>query len=121
MTDTPKLTAEALRQFTGTETWYRHALVRHMLYTDGVLYLADAGGAHWLVDEIATGQLEPHVARTPFQSWRLRVHPNRSATLTCEDGNGVVVHTRNIEWTDFPLDEMHLFCTNNLILLPSEY
>ncbi len=86
MTDTPKLTAEALRQFTGTETWHRHALVRDMLYTDGVLYLADTGGAHWLVDDIATAQLEAHVACTPFRAWRLRVHPYRSATLICEDG-----------------------------------
>jgi hypothetical protein len=30
------LTEKDLRQFSGTEHWYRHGLVRTVLYTDGV-------------------------------------------------------------------------------------
>ena len=29
----------ALRQFTGSETWYRHSLNRRVLYTDGAKYV----------------------------------------------------------------------------------
>ena len=29
------LTKAELRQFTGNEQWYRHSLVRNVLYTDG--------------------------------------------------------------------------------------
>jgi hypothetical protein len=36
MTDTKTLTKADLIQFTGTEHWYRHAMVRDVLYTDGV-------------------------------------------------------------------------------------
>ena len=42
-----------LAQFTGTEQWYRHAINRAVLYTDGAKYVADTAGAYWLLDEIA--------------------------------------------------------------------
>jgi hypothetical protein len=48
-----KLTKAELRQFTGSEQWYRHGLVRSVLFTDGAKYVADQGGAYWLLDEIA--------------------------------------------------------------------
>jgi hypothetical protein len=122
MTNIPKLTAEALHQFTGTDQWYRHGLMRNVLYTDGVLYLAETGGAHWLVDEIATTQLVRTVAAEPFQHWTLRVTAaDRSGVLTCDDGNGNTVYTKAIEWTDFPLDEVELYFTGGVIMLPSEY
>ena len=56
MTDQPAAdepTEADLRQFTGSEHWYRHGLVRDILFTDGAKYLADHGGAYWLLDEIA--------------------------------------------------------------------
>lgn len=57
MTTEKTLTLEALHHFTGTETWFRHPLVRKVLYTEGVQYLAETGGAYWLLDEIACAQL----------------------------------------------------------------
>jgi hypothetical protein len=44
-----------LAQFTGTEQWHRHPLVRNILYTDGVQFVAQSGRAYWLIDEIALG------------------------------------------------------------------
>ena len=32
------LSEDALRQFTGTEHWYRHPLIRTVTYTDGALF-----------------------------------------------------------------------------------
>jgi hypothetical protein len=123
MTDTKKsLNSADLRQFTGTETWYRHGFVRTVLYTDGAQYVAEKGGAYWLLDEIAFAQRDhERIAVEAFQLWRLRVHPDRSATLTCEDGNGHKVFTKAISLTDFPLEEITLYFTNSVILLPSEY
>ena len=48
---TATLTTADLSQFTGSENWYRHSLNREILYTEGALYVADAGGAYWLLDE----------------------------------------------------------------------
>ena len=35
-----------LREFTGTENWYRTLLFGDYLYTDGVKYVAEEGGAY---------------------------------------------------------------------------
>src|ERR1051326_3451537 len=59
-----------LDQFTGSEQWYRHSLVRSITYTDGAKYVADDGGAYWLLDEIALGQkFSAAVRAEPFQVW----------------------------------------------------
>lgn len=116
------LTKADLAQFTGTETWYRHPLVKTVLYTDGAQYVAEAGGAYWLLDEIAFAQKAvTAVAAEGFQLWKLTVKPDRTATLVCEDGNGRKVFSKAIEYTDFPLPEIAFYFTNNVILLPSEY
>ena len=118
---TKTLTKADLLHFTGSETWYRHGLARDILYTDGAQYVAEQGGAYWLLDEIAFAQKsESCVARQPFQLWRLKVKDAR-ATLTCEDGNGEHVYTKAIEFTDFPLNEIAFYFVNKTILLPSEY
>jgi hypothetical protein len=122
MSNTKTLTAADLRQFTGTETWFRHPLNRKVVYTEGVQYVAENGGAYWLLDEIAL--LQPHdkkVAAEAFQVWTLTVQADRKATLTCDDGNGNVVFTKDLEFTDFPLDTIKFYFTDNTILLPSEY
>jgi hypothetical protein len=122
MTTTNTFTVDDLRQFTGSETWYRHGIMRHVLFTDGAKYVADNGGAYWLLDEIALAQRSHKcVAREEFQLWRLEVHADRTAKLICEDGNGNVVHCKTIKYTDFPLEEIILYFTGRTILLPSEY
>jgi hypothetical protein len=119
---TKTLTTADLAQFTGSETWYRHGLVRDVLFTDGVKYVADAGGAYWLLDEIALAQkYEKRVAAEEFQLWKLTVKDNHTAALTCEDGNGEAVFIKAIEFTDFPLPVIALYFVNHTILLPSEY
>ena len=50
---TKTLNRADLSQFTGTEQWYRHGINRKVLFTDGAKHVADAGGAYWLLDEIA--------------------------------------------------------------------
>jgi len=96
--------------------------VRTVLFTDGTKYVADAGGAYWLLDEIAfTQRGDKRVAAAAFQLWTLTVAPDRTAILTCEDGDGNAVFRKTIPWTDFPLEAIQLYFTDNTILLPSEY
>ena len=64
MTKTTKsLTSDDLRQFTGTETWHRHAFMRKVLYSDGAKYVAEKGGAYWLLDDIAFAQRDHQAHR----------------------------------------------------------
>ncbi|MBR0753550.1 hypothetical protein JQ604_15280 [Bradyrhizobium jicamae] len=122
---TDKLTNADLQQFTGgTGHWYRHNLVRGITYTDGVKYMAERAGAYWLIDEIALAQIgEPRVKAEPFQSWKLRVADSK-ATLTCDDGNGNIVFSKAIDFTDFPLDQIDIWVEEGegrVILLPCEH
>jgi hypothetical protein len=114
------LTRESLTGFNGTDTWYRHALVPGVTYTEGVRHVAETGEAYWLIDEIATAQLVQAVRREEFQHWRLKVDDN-TAKLTCDDGNGRIVYSKGITFTDFPLPEIAFFYANQVIMLPGEY
>jgi hypothetical protein len=115
------LRASDLAQFTGSECWYRHPLCPSITYTDGAQYVAEAGGAYWLLDAIVSHQLDRRVNREPFQVWTLKVTASRSATLCCKDGDGYVVAVQKIAFTDFPLEEIELWLQNDVIFLPSEY
>jgi hypothetical protein len=121
MTDA-KLSKDDLSQFTGSENWYRHGIARNVLFTDGAKYVADQGGAYWLLDEIALSQRgEKAVAAEEFQVWKLTVNSDRTATLACGDGNGNTVFEKAIPFTDFPADSVELWFENNTIYLPSEH
>ena len=120
--ESKRLTQADLDRFTGTEHWYRHPLAPGVLYTDGARYVAEAGGAYWLLDSIAIAQkFSAAVAAEGFQLWKLTVGDDRSALLVCEDGNGRRVYAQAIDYTDFPLPQIKLYFTDGVILLPSEY
>ena len=122
MTKETTLRASDLTQFTGTEQWYRHGINRAVVFTDGAKYIADTAWGYWLLDVIALIQLHNRrIAGEAFQVWKLMVHDDRSATLTCDDGHGTIIYTQHIPFTDFPLKEITFYFTDNVILLPSEY
>ena len=116
------LNAADLAQFTGTEQWFRHSINSKVLYTEGARHVAEHGQAYWLLDEIALIQpYDKRVAAEAFQVWKLVVRLDKTARLTCDDGNDNIVFSKNIEYTDFPLETITLYFANNVIHLPSEY
>lgn len=123
MTTAEKLSAaevlSKLNTFTGSETLTRHWGGR-VLVTEGVQWLAENTGAYWLIDTVASWQLVSEVAAETFQSWKLRLQPSGTATLTCDDGNGRIVAKQDIEFTDFPLKEIVLWCEYGTLMLPTE-
>jgi uncharacterized protein DUF6876 len=50
-----------------------------------------------------------------FQPWNLTLHPDQTATLACDDSIGEIDFSSRIEFTDFPLEEISLYFTNNTI------
>lgn len=117
------LREEKLRQFTGTEQWYRHPMFKTYLYTDGVQYVAEKGGAYWLIDDILMYQsTDKNIQKTSMCVWTLTRNENgRGAVLKCEDGNFKPLFSTDITFTDFPLKQIVLWCCDNVLLLPSEY
>ena len=116
------LTELDLSQFTGSECLYRHSFVKRIRYTDGVNFVAERGGAYWLIDEIALVQFsDRRLLDEVFQNWLLLVHEDRTAVLRCDDGNGKRLYEKAIEYTDFPLSQIRFYVCEGIILLPSEY
>lgn len=107
-----------LSSFSGSDKLYKHWTGR-VKFTEGVKWLADEASAYWLIDAIASWQFRPDVSREEFQSWKFRRLPE-GAVLTCDDGDGNIVAKQEIEFTDFPLMEITLWCEFETIMLPSE-
>ena len=116
-----------LDQFTGTENYHTHSIAGFgkISLTDGANYLKSAGKCHWLFDIISS--LLPEIKGEEFWSVRLK-KTGSAAVFTVDDGNGKILYTQNIEYTDFPLDAVHLFVSDLreygnpvVVMLPSEY
>jgi len=122
MDEDHSLTEQDLSHFTGSECLYKHSLVKRVRYTDGVRFVAERGGAYWLIDEIAFAQFsEQRLLDEVFQHWVLMVHEDRKAVLRCDDGNGKKLYEKEIEYTDFPLSQIRFYVCEGIILLPGEY
>lgn len=121
MDDQQRATFEQeLRQFSGSETIYKHNLSRGT-YTEGVRHVAQELGAYWLLDYIFSVQFSTEVVGQEFQVWKLKTGDESEATLILEDGNDNELKRFEISYTDFPLKEMTFWLVNNILLLPREY
>ena len=108
----------ALVQFTGTSQYYRfHA---DAVLTDGVLWLADNASCYWLLDVyysylfLLDGDKESFTVLTLTKS-------GRSAHVVIDDGNDNLIAQQEIEYTEFPLEQIKLYGKQWIMLLPSEY
>lgn len=118
----PALDPEHLAQFTGSQEFCRHPIIREIIYTQGAKYVADAAHAYWLLDEIALAQRYiSSVSAEEFQVWDLAIKGNGTAELTCGNGNRRTVFAKRIEHTDFPAPGIRLYYCNQCIHLPSEH
>ncbi len=120
-----KLAAEieaALPHFTGTEEYHRMRypwLRKDFLLTDGSKYLADKAGliggtAYWLIDIIASYQLNHKVASEGFQTWKLYI--NHTEVAQPDPGKALLVDAvlqqasglsalKQVEFESSPLEE----------------
>lgn len=109
-----------LQQFSGTSQYFQHPL--GLLYTDGVQYLVQHAHCAWLLDVICSYRHVKKIREQDFLVHKLTVNEsNRSATYTIENGNGLVLQSQHLEFTDFPLTTIKLFQEGAVILLPSEH
>jgi len=112
------LTINELRQFTGTDQWYKH--ISGYLYTDGVQYVAQEGGAYWLID-ILLFTTRSKNSLQEFEAWKLEVNEDKSAILVCEDGNYHELYREKIGWTDFSLNKIELWFEKALLIAEGQH
>ena len=131
---TDQLTHDDLQQFTGDLERYQHSLNRQVIYTPGVKFLAERGGAYWLIDAIAsyfgTTVMKRAIAADPrletLQFWRLDVAEDQTAILSARADSGVKPFiTQDIPYTDFPLEYVDVWTgfdgVHWTLYLPSEH
>ena len=123
---TPAQLATELQQFTGSETsYFRMAGCIRVNYSEGVKFLQREAGCYWLVDLIAGYQTAEFKAKDYRQFWKLSVDvKSRQGTLTCDDGNGNIWVTKQVEYTDFTLPEIAIWIVVDeriFMYLPSEH
>jgi hypothetical protein len=114
-----------LAGFTGTQTLYRH-WTKRINYTDGIHYLAEEAESYWLIDAVASWQLDKKICNNQmlqeFQIWILKVDIEKtSAVLTCYEDTDKPILKQEIEFTDFPLEEIKLYVVEGTLMLPTEY
>jgi len=114
-----------LAQFCGSPEFFQH-WTKRLIYTEGVQYMAEHGGAYWLIDAVASYQPDQRIASrqdlVDFQLWQLVVAQDKSAVLTMRgDSHQPAVITQEIPSTDFPLKQIRLYVCNGTLMLPSEY
>jgi hypothetical protein len=98
------ITPENLFHFYGSQNYYRY---NNIVLTDGAMFLVKNDCA-WLMDVISSYQISNLPKESDgFQFWKLQKienDPQFKAIVVCEDGNGKVLRSQKIEYTNFPFD-----------------
>lgn len=115
-----------LAAFTGTESFYKIPLLNTVI-TDGIQYLANKANCFWLVTD-ASVIAKSLLNRSSFITVdfkKLSAEKQKvlgyAAVIEYSDGNDTILETQKYHLTDFPLETIRLFFTNNTLMLPSEY
>ena len=116
------ITQNDLAQFSGTENYYRY---HTLLLTDGTFYLAESAECFWLMDVIWSHAMENRwYGKEDFITCKLTVQ-DTVGDIVFDDGNGNILVTQHILFTDFPLAKIELFIvrgeSNLVVMLPGEY
>lgn len=116
-----------LSQFSGSETMYRHAFQKKLIYTEGVKYLAEEVGAYWLIDLVAS-HLHAMLKKAPdehFTHWELRLDDKHGCTVSAKADSDTEPYVEQyVEFTDFPEDfdfYVVLDSAGWVMMLKSEY
>ncbi len=104
----------------GTTQYHRYPATG-FVYTDGLRDLATTCQSFWLLDLIISYQHQEAVAAEGFQVWYLEQVLGNCYKVSCDDGNGNIIATQVIPFSDFPYQSAHLWLIGKCLLLPNEY
>ena len=118
----PELLISQLAQFTGTNGYHR--MHGNFYLTDGAKYLAETAECFWLFDLYWSHIMSIIPSENEFTVLKLTVDGSK-ASAVIEDGNDNAIAGQEIEFTDFPLPSITLYCCwfgdGWVAMLPSEY
>ena len=108
-------------QRNGSENFYRYALAKSFIYTDGVKEVAEKCQSYWLIDLIISHQLDDVVKKESFQVWDLKRVNESEFIIIATDGDHNKVTSQKIPFSDFPYDLATLWLVDSCLMLPCEY
>ena len=130
---------QGLAQFSGTTVYFEYPLNHHVVYTEGMQYLAEKANAYWLIDAIGSyyhpgnQQMLDAIRRDErlktLQFWRLERlpgHPDEAMLTARADSDCEPFVEQHIEYTDFPLESIDVWAGLGgeqrwVLYLPSEH
>ena len=121
MTNDP-LSIIDLSQKSDPAQYYR--IAPQFVATDGLKYLMDQAQCYWLAQLYAVYLCDVDYRQRPFTVLNL-TRRGAGCIVTIEDGNGAVLASERLSYTDFPLDQYCIYaCWSGEMwvgMLPSEY
>lgn len=119
---TPEALEAHLKQFTGTQQYHR--IFECFVVTDGLRFLMEHADCYWLAILFGSHLMSIDVGVHPFTVLTLNKH-GQGAEVRIEEGNGGLLASQSLDYTDFPLEHMTLFASWSerfwVGMLPSEY
>ena len=115
------LTHSNLAHFSGSERLYVNPFFKAANYTEGVKFVSDNGAAWLVTDMLAVLLHHGTVKMEEFVSITIKKDSKGGAIVIYDDGNGTILYSQSYPVTDFPLDEVMFFFTNQVLMLASEY
>ena len=111
---------------TGTTRYHELSLIPGVLCTDSIAHLAEAAGAFWLVDIIASYNTVKYRQKYPFQFWKLEVTNGAGVVTMQEDTGRPVITQQEILYTDFPDGNWQFYCIKaspccHVLMCPGDY
>lgn len=104
--------AEPFGSMMGTKNYYRHRLIRDVLYTDGIKDMCETLRCWWIIDLIASYQGFNPAKSCSYQVWKI-VIDNHSALAQCYDYDNKAIISQNIQTTDLPDGQILCVCIDN--------
>jgi hypothetical protein len=124
MTDDKKPTTVAeleaeLGGFIGTTTYYQ-SFPPTVYLTDGIKYVADRVGAHWLFSDVSV-LIKVKFRDVLFQAWYLDVKADTTAILCMQEDSGKpFIYHQKIPYTDFPVGRFEFWAVQGYIKQPGD-
>lgn len=124
MKGTLKNLNDRFSQFIGTENYYVH-FTKSFVFTDGVKAMAEQCKAYWLIDVIASHQINKDIKSKLFQIWTISSIQGKATIEMRPDSDQPVLVRQQIPFTDLPEGRLSMYYiddgSNKVLLLPSEY
>ena len=106
----------------GTNQYWKHLF--GLLYTDGVKAHADIAEAYWLIDAVASYQMDLAKMKHDhggFVLWKLEVKDGSCVLTARRDSGEKPFIKQDIEFTDHPEGEWDFWQEGKVLIIPEEH